>query len=209
MAAVDEPFLIYTNLLKMLEYRGQTLVGPKMGAKEFGQVIGFQEYIIVTASTAGNTAPTERYYLISPGSKYSTKSPEFIKLIAAIKDIAAVKTLSFIMEDTPSNSIMGKLKEFCAERPTIFVEFIEHFKLYAELPKHVLVARHEIASQEEIDLYCKTHCKNVSEFPKIHVRDTQAIWIGARPGQVCKVYRVSENTGITIVYRPVIGSFIV
>jgi DNA-directed RNA polymerase subunit H (RpoH/RPB5) len=202
MATVDEPFIIYTNVIKMLTYRKLELVGAAMTSTEFNQKINLHDYVMISATKSDKN---HQIYIINVGSKYSNKSPEFAKLLATVKDPTNL-SLMYITPEAFSNSIIGKITEFHSKNPTTYIEHHEYFKFCAEHPKNVLVSKHEIANAEEVEEYCKVHCTKPSDFPVINVRDTQAIWIGARPGDICKIYRISENTGYTIVYRPVVGS---
>lgn len=200
--AEDKPYIVYTNVLKMLAYRGLELTGAVLTSAEFGQKINMHEYVIVTATRGDKSV--HQFYILNIGAKYCNKSPEFAKLLAAIKEPAGLSVM-FISPDSFSNSILGKITEFHLKNPTAYVEHHEYYKFYAEHPKHVMASKHEIAAADEIENYCKIHCAIVADFPRINVKDTQAVWIGARPGDICKIHRISENAGITIVYRLVVG----
>jgi len=69
---------------------------------------------------------------------------------------------------------------------------------------HELVPEHVICPEEELkELFAKYKIKR-KHLPKILVSDPAIKAIGARPGQVVKIYRKSEIAGESIAYRLVV-----
>ena len=70
-----------------------------------------------------------------------------------------------------------------------------------ELPLHVLVPPHSLATDEEVDALCRLHTTSRDRFPHISRDDPQAVWLGVKPGMVVRIDRPSETAGIAVVYR--------
>jgi DNA-directed RNA polymerase subunit H (RpoH/RPB5) len=72
------------------------------------------------------------------------------------------------------------------------------------LPKHVEVPLHEIVPIERaIEFMQFERISRTDSLQKILSSDPPVVWLGARDGQIIKIYRPSETTLETIVYRRV------
>ncbi|MEM1544991.1 MAG: DNA-directed RNA polymerase subunit H [Candidatus Methanomethylicia archaeon] len=66
---------------------------------------------------------------------------------------------------------------------------------------HVLVPKHEILTKEEaIKILHELNAKP-EDLPLIKVSDPVVKALGAKPGDILKIYRRSPTAGVTIAYR--------
>ena len=76
-----------------------------------------------------------------------------------------------------------------------------------ERPKHMLVSKHEILTQDEYNNLIKySTIVNPLNLPKIRLDDTQCIWIGAESGDIIKITRrtiIGESTNYRVVIGPI------
>lgn len=72
------------------------------------------------------------------------------------------------------------------------------------LPKTPCIPHHEIMPEEESKALLEMIHKTKSHLPQIKDNDPPIIWAGGRPGQIVKIYRHSENSIITPIYRLIV-----
>ncbi|MEM1988507.1 MAG: DNA-directed RNA polymerase subunit H [Candidatus Woesearchaeota archaeon] len=70
--------------------------------------------------------------------------------------------------------------------------------------KHVLVPKHEIATEEEVKKLYEEYNISFENLPKIYVHDPAIKHLNAKPGDVIKITRKSKIAGESIYYRGVI-----
>ncbi len=71
--------------------------------------------------------------------------------------------------------------------------------------EHELVPRHEIVPPEEATRILRELGVKPQQLPWLRVTDPVARAIGAKPGDIVRIYRKSPTSGETIVYRYVVG----
>lgn len=81
-------------------------------------------------------------------------------------------------------------------------EFVEE----AKVTDHVLVPRHEILSEEEKKRILAQYSATEEQFPFLFSIDPVVREIGAKPGDMVKITRVSDTAGETTYYRFVVES---
>jgi len=75
-----------------------------------------------------------------------------------------------------------------------------------DVSKHYTVPEHEIIYKDEIEtVKAKYNVKHLSNLPTIRREDPQAKFIGAKPGQICKISRSSESNIHSVIYRLVVN----
>ncbi|MEM0022806.1 MAG: DNA-directed RNA polymerase subunit H [Archaeoglobaceae archaeon] len=72
------------------------------------------------------------------------------------------------------------------------------------LQDHVLVPKHEILKEEEVEELLKLLGVSKEQLPKIKASDPIIKEIGAKPGDVVKITRKSLTAGVSIFYRLVV-----
>lgn len=75
-----------------------------------------------------------------------------------------------------------------------------------DITKAPMVPEHILLTPEEADEFRRTaSCDMLNNLPKISILDVQAIWLGARIGDIIKIIRMSESTGYSVYYRVCVG----
>lgn len=200
------PFNVYTNIVKMFDYRNIKLRGEQLTENQVSQRLNHYEFATIVGDRGPDPRGAAECYviLIASNSKYSAKSQDFKKLLKGLPKKTEGVEVMFVSELEFTNHIKKQLALFKSENPKIYVEDYDYEKFLIEMPKHVSVPKHELASDNEVAELCRRHFTTKEKFPKIHVGDTQCVWIGGKPGMVIKITRVSENSGEAIAYRIVI-----
>lgn len=71
--------------------------------------------------------------------------------------------------------------------------------------EHELVPRHEVVPPDEAIRVLRELGVKPQELPWLRVTDPVARAIGAKPGDIVRIYRKSPTSGETIAYRYVVG----
>lgn len=69
---------------------------------------------------------------------------------------------------------------------------------------HVLIPKHELMSEEEVEELLKKYNVTKDKLPKIYESDPAIAELNAKPGDVIKITRKSPTAGIAFYYRLVI-----
>lgn len=72
------------------------------------------------------------------------------------------------------------------------------------LQDHILVPKHEILKEEEVEELLRLLGVSKEQLPKIKASDPIIKEIGAKPGDVVKITRKSPTAGVSIFYRLVV-----
>lgn len=72
------------------------------------------------------------------------------------------------------------------------------------LQDHILVPKHEILKEEEVEELLKLFGVSKEQLPKIKASDPIIKEIGAKPGDVIKITRKSLTAGVSVFYRFVV-----
>lgn len=198
------PVQVYLNLVKMIGYRGVTLSTPPYNSDDLILRLNHYEFVTINGKRAAEDirgAATVIIILIKPNSKYSNKTSEFKKLFRGLPKMKEDENLNviFVSEYVLTIHINKMLAN--QKVPNVFIESYDYEKFMLEAPKHESVPEHTILSDEEVDYICNKYYTSKDKFPKIVSSDTQAVWLGLRPGMVVKIERISETAGTAPAYR--------
>jgi len=204
------PREVYTNLLKMFEYRDIKLTSERLDSDTLAQRLSHYYFVIITG-TRPSTDPREHHItvvLLAPNSNFASKSGEFKRLLSKIKIVEGdSNNIMFVAKPVDNTAepltkyIEKKLVVYRAENPNVYVETRPYFIFEIEVPRHVLVPLHVVMSATEVDDLCTIYSTSKEYFPRISVNDSMAVWLGLRPGDVVKICRPSETAGTAIAYR--------
>jgi DNA-directed RNA polymerase subunit H (RpoH/RPB5) len=110
-------------------------------------------------------------------------------------------TLIIIIDDEPNDTILAKLK-YLYDHDGIFVIIHNIKRLQTNILTHQLVPFMTILSEEEtVQLMKDLNIQDGSQLPEISRFDPQALAVGVRPGQVCRIERNSITAMTYNYYR--------
>ncbi|HIE14903.1 TPA: DNA-directed RNA polymerase subunit H [Candidatus Bathyarchaeota archaeon] len=84
------------------------------------------------------------------------------------------------------------------------IELIPHNFPTFNIFEHVLVPKHEILTPEEREELLKKYRVKPYQIPNIRASDPVVRVIGAKPGDILRIYRKSPTAGIYVSYRYVV-----
>ena len=119
-----------------------------------------------------------------------------------LQNLKSKRTIIIVTREMPSENIRRYTESFYKENG-IYVQIFFIKTLMFDVTKHRDVPHHEIVSEEEANNVIKPiyRLKSKQELPVISKYDPVAMFIGARPGQICKITRVNETSGEIHVFR--------
>jgi len=112
-------------------------------------------------------------------------------------------TLMVIIDDEPNDTILAKVK-YLYERDGIFVIIHNIQRLQTNILKHFMVPHMTVLeSEEQIKQFKEKHYikDEKIQLPEISRFDPQALVVGLRPGDICKIDRSSVTALNTNYYR--------
>jgi DNA-directed RNA polymerase subunit H (RpoH/RPB5) len=112
-------------------------------------------------------------------------------------------TLVVIIDDEPNDTILAKVK-YLYERDGIFVIIHNIQRLQTNILKHFMVPNMTVLeSEEQIKQFKDKHYikDEKIQLPEISRFDPQALVVGLRPGDICKIDRSSVTALNTNYYR--------
>ena len=110
-------------------------------------------------------------------------------------------TLIIIIDDEPNDTILAKLR-YMYDHDGIFIIIHNIQRLQTNILRHVLCPRISVLNDVEKDEFMKkNNVKDLSQLPEISRFDSQALVVGVRPGQICKIQRSSATALTTEYYR--------
>lgn len=203
------PFLVYTHLRRYFSYRRleeskQEWIERDLFVQNLNQ---FHYYRVDTTDAAGKTIVV---LILAADGTYARSSPNLRKFLSRLDAEPAAK------EGQLKEVIVIAEKGFFAKKKLMeaFNEFRDKARGSADtylaypydvfalvVPDHVSVPNHLIATDEEVRAFLTRERKTLADLPAISARDPPVAWLGARPGQVVGVERLSETAGKAFVYR--------
>jgi len=161
--------------------------------------------MLVTHNTNGLKVFIKYYFT----SRQTTKQikpqtlDDIIEDLYTIEDVLAPKdTLIVVIDDEPNDTILTKIK-YLYEHENIFVIIHNIKRIQTNILKHEMVPGMKVLDKEELNNFKhKYHIKNENiQLPEISRFDPQALVVGVRPGEVCKIDRSSVTALETDYYR--------
>lgn len=197
------PWEVYQNIKPFCTTRKINLETAFLNEAQFIQHLNTYEYIKLTGT--GVTGNKVFIILIAMGSKYATNVPVFKKLMNTFKPADLIgNELIFLSEHPFTNFIRKHLLVIKKEIPSSHIESHDYNLLITDITKHPLVPLHEKITDKELTDLCNKLHVDKTYFQAIGLNDPPVVWIGGRIGDVIRIYRLSETTGETVVYRRVV-----
>jgi len=161
------------------------------------------------------TISDDQIYIIDLDQKIDNYDKYIIKLsqqqIKAIKKSYGIddflhtyknKPKIIVVKDISTKASRSILNDY--KRTEIFTEEF----LMINLIDHNIVPRHELLTEEETNIFFeKYNCKK-KNMPKILIDDPVARYYNMKIGDICRIIRPSEKSGLTVSYRLVIKGYI-
>jgi len=194
---------MYQNLLKMIQlYRRYEIASPILDEKNFWKEMQLND--IVSIKTLSDASPKYvQYYLLGENNHSLRTVLEFRRTINKIKQPDTIEHIYFISNKQINQQVF---KVIIKEYSHFNIMFLKHQTFIFELPKHVLCAKHEIMTFDEVDqLRNDLALVSIINLPKIRIDDPQCVWIGSRVGDVIRITN-KNGVGESIKYRIVIGA---
>lgn len=139
-------------------------------------------------------------YLLSPKIRQGAIMSMIADMITLMSEN---DTLIIIIKDKINNmEILETYLENFYQKNKIFVQIFWIEKLQINILNHSMVPEHTIISREEKEeLLKKYNIVGYNQLPLILSRDPVAKYLGMKKGDVCKIKRPSETSGIYYSYR--------
>lgn len=111
-------------------------------------------------------------------------------------------TLVIVIDDEPNETILAKVK-YLYEREGTFVIIHNIKRLQTNILNHTMVPKMNVLSESEVEEFKKKHHiqDEKMQLPEISRFDPQALVVGLRPGDVCRILRSSITALDTTYYR--------
>lgn len=220
MESMNDPpeMIVYENLKQLIKYRNIETNYEFLTKENFSTVMNTYKYIHIEGivrknknikqnnkknqneqeKTSKESELQIHIFLIKPDSDYEKKTNDFENLIKRFigninKDKQFDKNnleIIFITHQTVSTYINKKIIEF-NNTFTINAYTYEFFIIVT--PENESAFKHEVATEDEISAYTSRLLITVDMLPKIHYKDPQLVWIGAKKGDVIKITGISET----------------
>lgn len=161
--------------------------------------------MLVTHRTNGNKVYVKYYFTLKQSTRQIKPQTldDIIEDLYTIEEVLTKKdTLMIIIDDEPNDTILAKLR-YIYEREQLFVIIHNINRLQTNILKHEMVPAMRVLNEEEtVELKNRLHIKNEHlQLPEISRFDPQALVVGVRPGEICKIDRSSVTALNTEYYR--------
>ena len=147
-----------------------------------------------------------KYYFTAKQSTRQIKPQmldDIIEDLYTIEEVLTKKdTLIVVIDDEPNDTILAKLR-YLYEREQLFIIIHNIKRIQTNILKHEMVPPMRVLNKEDTDEFKKRlHIKDESiQLPEISRFDPQALVVGIRPGEICKIDRSSVTALSTHYYR--------
>ena len=144
------------------------------------------------------------YFTLKQSSKQIKKEAldTIIDDLYTIDEVLTKKdTLVVIIDDEPNDTILTRMK-YLYDHDHIFVVLHNIKRLQFNILDHSLVPHMDILSdKEEVEFMTQHQIKDKTQLPEISRYDPQALVVGVRPGNICRIQRTSMTSLKTDYYR--------
>jgi len=192
-------------LLEQLDSQGYDVEDYlQFSVNEVDAMLGNSQLDMLINHEDGKKVYIKYYFTLKQTTKQIKKEilDNIIEDLFTIEDVLTKKdTLMVIIDDEPNDTIITRLR-YLYEHDGIFVIIHNIHRLQSNILNHTLVPNMNILNTEdEVSFMKKYQLKTKSQLPEISRFDPQALVIGIRPGQICKIQRPSTTALTTDYYR--------
>uniref|UniRef100_A0A6C0L1X7 RNA polymerase subunit H/Rpb5 C-terminal domain-containing protein n=1 Tax=viral metagenome TaxID=1070528 RepID=A0A6C0L1X7_9ZZZZ len=195
-------------LIKMLEKRGFDVSKLKTFSPNT-RIDNLDSMSIKTCGVKDNNQIVQVHYEIVSSRTNHKKLTKIIEdIVNKLNETDRKKdlTLIFIVRDCMTPSVKEAVRNL-QNKYNIFIQIFPIRSLTYDVTKHSVVPEHiriPINNFEDFgvsDFLDSLHIPSLEKLPIILDNDPQAMFIGLRPGELCKIVRPSLSAGVHIAYR--------
>lgn len=211
MAELYIPYQVYLMATKAMVYRGGVLNNEPDTIENITNSLNNRGYVTISGQRPTSDVRGEAtiiYCVINVGSRYSSKSQDFkklLKLVSPKRTTFGSRVELIFIYDNPDEKLfknadaIDDVKKLALVNIHVYGYGYGVFK--SEKPAHVLVPTHRIMSKDEVkDLLDKFYLTE-DHLPIIRPDDEISIWLGVRLGHVVEITSPSDTAGESISYR--------
>lgn len=203
----DRKYLTYMNSFELLKYRGYSLSNDGSSLSDsikempaFIHDIDKNHYI---KTTAYNDKKIELSVIIFDVDSKYLKASGRTKFFEST--IITGNTVFVTNRDKFHNNILALCASHYSSGDKKYrMEVAVYDQLIFNFPTHKTFNKSRILSKEEIDLFCGTVMRPVSNLALIRSQDASCFWIGAMPGDIVAIERPSDYAGFAEELRRVV-----
>ncbi len=201
------PSLVYQHVLKMMEYR--ELIVPEPNQAKMLKDLEQSTFHIIYSSRKATNRRREincAIVLIAAGSDIAKTISDFKGLCTSIRGEAPFN-LIFITENPFSSSVHKEILRMKAQgmgsilAAKLRIETCYHKDFVCDKTAYCMYVPHEIMSPEEVAEFKRITYAIIEELPILEDTDPVALWLGIEPGQIVRITRLSDNAGMSIIYK--------
>lgn len=192
-------------LTEMLEYRGYDI----SNISPFTTFTGTDKLdkLSINLSKNGKELIQVHYEVESTRTNHKKLTKRIEDIISKLESPEKSKdlTIIFLVRDGMTPSVKEAIR-LLSEKYGVFIQIFPIRNLMYNCTKHKSVPQHIRITKIEYEVYLQDfldslHIESLENLPKIFDTDPVAMFIGLRPGEMCKIIRPSMSAGEHIVYR--------
>jgi len=176
----------------------------KFSVNEVDAMLSNSQLDMLLVNEDGRKAYIKYYFTLKQTTKQIKKEilDNVIEDLFVIDDVLTKKdTLIVIIDDEPNDTILARIR-YLYEHDGIFVIIHNIHRLQSNILDHVLVPFMKVLDDtEETEFIQKYQIKYKNQLPEISRFDPQALVVGVRPGQICRIQRPSTTAVMSNYYR--------
>lgn len=192
-------------LTEMLEIRGYDI--SSISSFDTFRSIDNLDSMSIDMSKNGMESIQVHYEVDSTRTNHKKLTKRIEDIINKLPSIDKSKdlTIIFIVRDGMTPSVKEAIR-LLSDKYGVFIQIFPIRNLMYNCTKHKSVPEHIRIPKSEYEGYLEDflhslHIESLNNLPKILDTDPVAMFIGLRPGEMCKIIRPSMSAGKHIVYR--------
>jgi DNA-directed RNA polymerase subunit H (RpoH/RPB5) len=194
-----------TVLLEQLTSRGYNVDDyMTFSINEVDAMLNNSQLDMLIKHENGNKVYVKYYFTVKQTTKQIRPAAldDIVEDLYSVEDILTKKdTLIVVIDDEPNDTILAKMR-YLYDHDGIFVIIHNIQRLQTNILNHTLVPHMTVLDDDESAEFMKKYnIKEKSQLPEISRFDAQALAVGVRPGQICKIKRGSVTALSNDYYR--------
>jgi len=185
-------------ILEMLELRGYDISSIPSNLITIDT-----KYEELTIKVEKETEVTHIYYpILDKKTNHKQISKKTEEVMKQIEETKKDLNIIFIVLDSVTRSVKDIIK-LLNIKYNIYIQVFPIKQLMYNITKHRIVPEHIRIKNlpNKTDFLQSLHINSLDKLPKILDTDPVAMFIGLKPGEICKIIRPSQSSGVHNVYR--------